>query len=91
MGSLLGLIPTMPTPWLGLFGDADQGIPIEDVERLRRELASDAPVDTEIVRYPQAEHGFHCDARSSYQAAAATDAWNRTLVWLAGHLADRPR
>jgi carboxymethylenebutenolidase len=91
MGSLLGLIPEMPTPWLGLFGDADQGIPSEDVERLREELAAHAPVDTEIVRYPHAEHGFHCDARPSYQAAAAIDGWNRTLVWLESHLGDPAR
>jgi carboxymethylenebutenolidase len=87
MGALLDLIPTMPTPWLGLFGDADHSIPVEDVERLRHELAARAPVDTEIIRYPQAEHGFHCDARPSYQAAAALDGWNRTLVWLERHLA----
>ena len=31
-----------------------------------RGAASDAPVDTEIVRYPDAGHGFHCDARESY-------------------------
>jgi carboxymethylenebutenolidase len=87
MGSLLGLIPAMATPWLGLFGDADQGIPVEEVERLRAELAAAAPVDTEIVRYPGAEHGFHCDARPSYAPHAAADAWGRTLTWLTDHLA----
>ena len=58
----------MSTPWLGLFGDADHGIPVEDVERLRAELTDRAPVETAIVRYPDAEHGFHCDARPSYSA-----------------------
>ncbi len=87
MPSLLGLIAGMPTPWLGLFGDADQSIPTEDVERLSAKLAVHAPVETEIVRYPDAEHGFHCDARPSYSAAAAADGWRRTLVWLDGHLA----
>jgi carboxymethylenebutenolidase len=43
MGSLLGLIPTMSTPWLALFGDADATIPVEEVERLRAELADQAP------------------------------------------------
>ena len=87
MPSLLPLIPSMRTPWLGLFGDADTGIPIEDVERLRDELNAGADVDTAIVRYPGAEHGFHCDARPSYNEAAATDGWARTLEWLDGHLA----
>ena len=63
----------MRTPWLGLFGDADPGIPVEEVERLRDELNAGADVDTAIVRYPDAEHGFHCDVRPSYDEAAATD------------------
>jgi carboxymethylenebutenolidase len=86
MGSLLGLIPTMSTPWLGLFGDADAGIPVEEVERLRAELTQ-APAETGIVRYADAEHGFHCDARPSYSVEAAVDGWRRTLAWLDLHLA----
>ena len=87
MGSLLGLIPTMSTPWLGLFGGADASIPVEDVERLRAELSAQAPVETATVRYADAEHGFHCDARPSYSAEAAIDGWRRTLAWLDRHLA----
>jgi len=85
--SLLPLVTGMRTPWLGLFGDADGGIPVEEVERLRDELNAGADVDTAIVRYPDAEHGFHCDARPSYNEAAATDGWARTLTWLDDHLA----
>lgn len=87
MGSLLGLVATLSTPWLGLFGDADASIPVEDVERLREELTARAPVDCEIVRYARAEHGFHCDARPSYSAEAAADGWRRTLAWFEAHLA----
>jgi carboxymethylenebutenolidase len=76
---------SLQTPWLGLFGDADAGIPVEDVEQLRRALEA-APVPTDIVRYPGAEHGFHCDARASYDANAATDGWARTLAWFEEHL-----
>jgi carboxymethylenebutenolidase len=79
---------TMQTPWLGLFGDQDGSIPVDDVEQLRAALAG-APVDTEVVRYADAEHGFHCDARPSYNADAATDAWGRTLDWFARHLGAR--
>jgi carboxymethylenebutenolidase len=74
------------TPWLGLFGDRDQSIPVEDVERLREALPA-ASVPTEIVRYPEAGHGFHCDRRDSYDETAAKDAWNRTLAWFDAHLA----
>jgi len=76
---------TLQAPWLGLFGDRDESIPVDDVEQLRRALG-DAPVDTEVVRYADAEHGFHCDARASYNAAASADAWDRTLEWFARHL-----
>lgn len=76
---------SLRTPWLGLFGDEDASIPVEDVERLRETLRA-APVDTEVVRYPGAEHGFHCDRRSSYHEASAKDGWARTLAWFDAHL-----
>lgn len=83
---LLELAPKLKTPWLGCYGDQDKGIPVEQVEALR-EAAAGAPVDTEIVRYPDAGHGFHCDARSAYHEPSARDAWSRTLAWLDQHLA----
>jgi carboxymethylenebutenolidase len=77
----------LKAPWLGLFGDDDQSIPVEDVERLRTELGgSGTPLPHEIVRYAGAGHGFHCDQRDSYDAAASADAWARTLTWLGEHL-----
>jgi carboxymethylenebutenolidase len=77
---------TLKTPWLGLFGDLDGSIPVDDVEALRAALES-APVDHEIVRYPQADHGFHCDARpGSYNADAAKDGWTRALSWFEAHV-----
>ena len=76
----------LQTPWLGLFGDADKSIPVEDVERLRTTLDRETKVPHEIVRYPHAEHGFHCDRRASYQEGAAKDGWTRTLAWLRRHL-----
>ncbi len=83
--ALVELAPQLRAPWLGLFGDLDQGIPVDDVEHLRAAAAT-AAVPTEIVRYPDAGHGFHCDQRSSYHAASARDAWNRTLDWFGQHL-----
>jgi carboxymethylenebutenolidase len=78
--------PNLATPWLGLFGDLDKGIPVEDVERLRA-AAARAPVDTEIVRYPEADHGFNCNDRPAvYNEAAADDAWRRTRAFFAAHL-----
>jgi carboxymethylenebutenolidase len=78
--ALVDEIPTLATPWLGLFGDRDGSIPVDDVEQLRDHLV-DAPVDTDVVRYPDAEHGFFCDLRPAYAPDAAGDAWVRTLRW----------
>ena len=83
---LIGESSSLQTPWLGLFGDLDKGISIESVEELRAALVG-APVAADIVRYPDADHGFHCDARASYHAESAADAWRRALEWFDSHLA----
>jgi carboxymethylenebutenolidase len=72
-------------PWLGLYGDLDQSIPVAEVETLR-EAAARSEVKTEVVRYADAEHGFHCDARASYHEASAKDAWRRCLSWFSENL-----
>ena len=83
---LTDLAPSLQSPWLGLYGDLDQGIPVEQVEALRIATAK-APVPTEIVRYPDAQHGFHCNDRPAvFNPTAAHDAWQRTLEWFDQHL-----
>ena len=84
---LVGEVANLATPWLGLFGELDTGLPVDDVEALRAALDEQTIVEHEIVRYAEAEHGFHCDARPSYHAASAADAWTRTLAWFDRHLA----
>ncbi|MGH9304827.1 MAG: dienelactone hydrolase family protein [Acidimicrobiales bacterium] len=80
LGPIAEDLSEMRTPWLGLFGDRDRSIPVEEVEELRRRL-SKAPVPTEVIRYAGAGHGFHCDQRDSYNPEAAADAWRRALAW----------
>ena len=82
---LIDEVPSLAVPWLGLFGDQDASIPVDDVETLRSVLSGTAPA-TEIVRYPEAGHGFHCDVRPDYAEADAHDAWARTLAWFETHL-----
>jgi carboxymethylenebutenolidase len=78
--------PNLRTPWLGLYGDLDQGIPADDVEALR-DAAKGAAVETEVVRYADANHGFNCNDRPAvYNADAAADAWSRTLAWFEAHI-----
>jgi carboxymethylenebutenolidase len=86
LDSLVDLAPKLQTPWLGCYGDLDGGISIESVEHLR-EAAATAAVPTEVVRYPDADHGFHCNDRPAvFNPAAAHDAWARTLQWFDQHL-----
>ncbi len=85
MPSLIDMAPELQTPWLGLYGDLDQGIPSEHVEALRSALTG-VGVPTEIVRYADAGHGFHCDMRPDYREAPARDAWRRTIEWFGRHL-----
>jgi carboxymethylenebutenolidase len=84
--ALAGESRGLKAAWLGLFGDEDGSIPVEDVETLRVALR-DAPVATDVVRYEQAEHGFFCDERPSFDPAASDDAWARTMAWFDAHLA----
>ena len=87
---LLEQAPGLRAPWLGLYGDLDQGIPPEQVEQLRVAVAASGQ-PTEIVRYADAQHGFNCDARpANYNAAASRDAMDRTFAWFAQHLRERP-
>jgi carboxymethylenebutenolidase len=82
---LIAEVGALQTPWMGIFGDEDASIPVEDVEQLRAALA-DARVPSEIVRYEHAGHGFHCDHRPDFRPEEAADAWARTLAWFDTHL-----
>jgi carboxymethylenebutenolidase len=73
------------------FGERDKSIPPEAIARHRAELhfADDVPPaqrDLEIYTYP-ADHAFNRDATStSYDAASAKLALDRTLAFFARHL-----
>lgn len=68
---------------LGLYGGADQGIPLDTVEKMRAALAkgSEAARCSEIRVYDGAPHAFHADYRPSYRKPEADDGWERMLAW----------
>lgn len=70
-------------PVLGLFGQADQAIPVEQVNEYGARL-SEAGVTHEIQVYPGAPHSFFDRRREEY-AEASEDAWRRTLAFLGRH------
>ena len=74
------LAPEMKAPVLGLYGEADQGIPVAQVEAMKAALQA-AGKTVEFKIYPGAPHGFHADYRQSYRKEAAEDAWNQMITW----------
>jgi len=71
---------------LCLFGEKDALIPSAQVDAIRAALKQ-AGTRSEVVVYPGADHGFFCDQRATYQAAAANDAWTRVKALFAEELA----
>jgi carboxymethylenebutenolidase len=96
-GSLMPIPPAMPTgpldvtdkvdrPVLGLYGSADQGIPMDHVERLRAGLmAFGNDKKSTIHVYEGMPHAFNADYRPSYRKEAADDGWKRMLAWFKKH------
>ena len=74
------LAPEMKAPVLGLYGEADQGIPVAQVEAIKAALQK-AGKTAEFKIYPGAPHGFHADYRASYRKEAAEDGWNQMIAW----------
>jgi len=70
---------------LCLFGAKDGFIPLDQVDAVREALAK-AKTRHEVVVYPDADHGFFCDQRATYQEKAAKDAWERTTAFFARYL-----
>ena len=81
---VMDALPDLKVPVLGLYGAADQGIAVADVEKLRDE-AKRLHKQVEIVIYPDTPHGFNADYRPTYRAEAAKDGWKRMLAWFKGH------
>jgi carboxymethylenebutenolidase len=75
-------------PVLGHFGTADEFIPHDDAKALEQELG-EAGVEVEFHYYDDAGHAFfnEKDRLGTYDAAAATVSWERTVNFLRDALA----
>ena len=67
-------------PMLMHFGEHDHGIPLSDVEAIAK-----AHPEAQVHIY-DADHGFNCDHRGSYDEASAKLALERTLEFYAAHV-----
>jgi carboxymethylenebutenolidase len=65
---------------LGLYGSADQGIPMDDVNAMKDAIAK-AAGKSQIHVYEGAPHAFHADYRPTYRKEPAEDGWKRLLAW----------
>ena len=81
----LDSVAQLEAPVIGFYGGKDQGIPLTDVEAMRAALKGAGKTDSQLVVYPDAQHGFNADYRSSYNEAAAKDAWQRMLAHFAAN------
>ena len=79
------LATRITAPVLGLYGEADLGIPVADVKEMEAALKA-AGKTAEFVLYPGAPHAFFADYRPSYRSEAATDGWRRCLAWFNKYL-----
>ena len=80
----IDLIAKIDVPVLGLYGGADQGIPMAQIQALEGAIKA-AGKPCEIVVYPDTPHGFNADYRPSYRPEQAKDAWQRMQAWFKQH------
>jgi carboxymethylenebutenolidase len=70
----------LKVPVIGFYGGQDKGITLDGVQRMQDALKK-AGSKSEIVVYPNADHGFFADYRPSYNKQASEDAWPKLLDW----------
>ncbi|SAL76802.1 carboxymethylenebutenolidase [Caballeronia choica] len=66
------------------YGELDAHIPVSAVGEVRERFTGRN--DAEVHLYPNADHGFNCGDRASYNAHASALAHGRTLTFLGEHL-----
>lgn len=73
-------VKELTVPVIGLYGGLDKGITLDGVQRMQDELKK-GKSGSEIIVFPNADHGFHADYRPSYNRQASDEAWARLLAW----------
>ena len=81
----LDIAAQIDAPILGLYGEADLGIPAADVKEMADALKA-AGKTSDFVLYPRAPHAFYADYRPSFRPEAAQDAWGRCIAWFNKYL-----
>jgi len=83
--NIVGLLPELGAPLLGLFGSLDTHPGPEQVDELEQ-LLTKYGKDFEFHRYEGAGHAFFATDRPNYNIAAANDGWERIADFFGRHL-----
>ena len=81
------VLRTLPGPVLGIFGGADQSIPVSQVNAFDAAL-TEAGVPHEVTIYEGQPHAFVEDAGGVRSGGAQAEAWNQMLAFLETNLRD---
>jgi carboxymethylenebutenolidase len=79
----MDVVGKIECPVLGIFGGADQAIPVATVTQFRDALSS-AGLENEIVVEPDAPHSFF-DRKQAEFARQSEDAWSRVTRFVESH------
>jgi carboxymethylenebutenolidase len=69
----------LKAPVIGFYGGLDKGITPADIDAMNAALKAVGKTESGINVYPDAQHGFLADYRSSYNEADGKDAWAKML------------
>jgi carboxymethylenebutenolidase len=83
--STVSRTPGIKGAMLCFFGGQDALIPPDQVDAIRKAI-KDAGVRGEVVVYDEADHGFNCNKRATYNEEASKDAWQRVMSLFAAEL-----
>jgi carboxymethylenebutenolidase len=75
------LLNALEAPLLGLFAEADDSIPVGDVQQFRSRLRA-LNKDAQVLIYSDVAHAFANPSGTAYNQTAAEEAWAETLAFL---------
>lgn len=80
----IDIASTLKAPVLGLYASQDSFIKPEIIEQMQAALEKSGS-GSEIVVFPNVNHGFNADYRPTYNKTAAEYTWQLTRDWLKRH------
>ena len=72
-------VPNIQAAVLAIYGELDSRI-TSSIPEIEQAMMANNKIYEKMI-YPNADHAFHNDTGSRYNAEAAKDAWERTLAW----------